>query len=145
MHELSFPAAITLPITDTLASIPTRRAAESPNRPMYALRAGDGWTDVTAREFNDLVRSVARGLVARGIEVGQPVAILSPTRYEWTVLDFALWTAGAFAVPDLRLVLRRADRVDPAGQRRGGRHHGLRPCGRPGRGRRAHRAHRRSG
>ena len=99
MHELSFPAAITLPITDTLASIPTRRAAESPNKPMYALRAGDGWTDVTAREFNDLVRSVARGLVARGIEVGQPVAILSPTRYEWTVLDFALWTAGAFAVP----------------------------------------------
>ncbi len=66
---------------------------------MYALRAGDGWTDVTAREFNDLVRSVARGLVARGIEAGQPVAILSPTRYEWTVLDFALWTAGAFAVP----------------------------------------------
>ena len=60
---------------------------------------GQGWTDVTAREFNDLVRSVARGLVARGIEVGQPVAILSPTRYEWTVLDFALWTAGAFAVP----------------------------------------------
>ena len=99
MHELSFPAAITLPIADTLASIPTRRAAESPNRPMYAVRAGDGWTDVTAAEFNHLVRSVARGIVARGIEVGQPVAILSPTRYEWTVLDFALWTAGAFAVP----------------------------------------------
>jgi len=99
MHELSFPAAIGLPITDTLSSIPARRAAETPNRPMYALRTGDGWTDVTAREFNELVRSVARGLVARGIEVGQPVAILSPTRYEWTVLDFALWTAGAFAVP----------------------------------------------
>ena len=99
MHELSFPAAITLPITDTLASIPSRRAAQSPNSPMYALRTGNGWTDVTALQFNDLVRSVARGIVARGIEVGQPVAILSPTRYEWTVLDFALWTAGAFAVP----------------------------------------------
>ncbi|HYN56298.1 MAG TPA: long-chain fatty acid--CoA ligase [Motilibacterales bacterium] len=99
MHELSFPAVIELPITDTLASIPATRAAVSPDRPMYALRTGQGWTDVTAREFNDLVRSVARGLVARGIGVGQPVAILSPTRYEWTVLDFALWTAGAFAVP----------------------------------------------
>ncbi len=99
MHELSIPAAIPMPITETLASIPARRAAESPSRPMYALRTGDGWTDVSAKEFNDLVRAVARGLVARGIEVGQPVAILSPTRYEWTVLDFALWTAGAFAVP----------------------------------------------
>jgi long-chain acyl-CoA synthetase len=99
MHELSFPATITLPISDTLSSIPARRAAESPNSPMYALRTADGWTDVSAKEFNDLVRSVARGLVARGIGAGQPVAILSPTRYEWTVLDFALWTAGAFAVP----------------------------------------------
>ncbi|MCU0262144.1 MAG: long-chain fatty acid--CoA ligase [Candidatus Nanopelagicales bacterium] len=99
MPELSFPAAIDLPIADTLSSIPSRRAAETPDRPMYAVRTPQGWSDVTAREFNDLVRSVARGLVARGIEVGQPVAILSPTRYEWTVLDFALWTAGAFAVP----------------------------------------------
>ncbi len=99
MHELSVPSAIDAPITDTLASIPARRAALTPDSPMYALRTGDGWTDVSAREFNDLVRSVARGLVARGIEVGRPVAILSPTRYEWTVLDFALWTAGAFAVP----------------------------------------------
>ena len=48
---------------------------------------------------DSLVRSVARGLVARGVAAGQPVAILSPTRYEWTVLDFALWTAGTFAVP----------------------------------------------
>ncbi|MCU0263066.1 MAG: AMP-dependent synthetase/ligase [Candidatus Nanopelagicales bacterium] len=99
MRELSLPAAIELPIADTLASIPATRAADDPDRPVYALRAGGGWTDVTAREFNDLVRAVACGLVSRGIEPGQPVAILSPTRYEWTVLDFALWTAGAFAVP----------------------------------------------
>jgi long-chain acyl-CoA synthetase len=99
MHELSLPSTIPLPVTDTLSSIPATRAARFPDSPMYAVRAGEGWTDVSAREFNDLVRSVARGLVARGIEVGQPVAILSPTRYEWTVLDFALWTAGAFAVP----------------------------------------------
>ena len=99
MHELSYPPAIDLPIEDTLASIPATRAADFPDSPMYALRAGDGWEDVTAAQFNDLVRSAARGLIARGIRPGQPVAILSPTRYEWTVLDFALWTAGAFAVP----------------------------------------------
>ncbi len=97
--EFAFPPVIELPIEDTLASIPARRAAASPDSPMYAVRTGDGWADVSAGQFNDLVRSVARGLIARGVEPGQPVAILSPTRYEWTVLDFALWTAGAFAVP----------------------------------------------
>jgi long-chain acyl-CoA synthetase len=99
VHELTYPPAIDLPIEDTLASIPASRAAEHPDSLMYAVRTSDGWADVTARQFNDLVRSVARGLIARGIAAGQPVAIMSPTRYEWTVLDFALWTAGAFAVP----------------------------------------------
>jgi long-chain acyl-CoA synthetase len=99
MNELAVPPAIELPVLDTLGSIPATRAAEAPDSPMYALRSDRGWVDVTASQFNDLVRSVARGLVARGIEAGQPVAILAPTRYEWTVLDFALWVAGAFAVP----------------------------------------------
>ncbi len=99
MNELTVPAVIELPITDTLASIPALRAAADPDAPMYALRTDTGWTDVSATQFDALVQSVARGLVARGIEAGQPVAVLSPTRYEWTVLDFALWAAGAFAVP----------------------------------------------
>lgn len=68
-------------------------------RPVYAVRTDDGWADLTAREFDDQVRAVAKGIVARGIEAGTPVAILSPTRYEWTVLDFALWSIGCFAVP----------------------------------------------
>ena len=99
VNELAYPPVIDLPIAETLASVPARRAAAAPDSPMYAVRTDDGWAEVTAGQFNDLVRSVARGLVARGVEPGQPVAILSPTRYEWTVLDFALWTAGAFAVP----------------------------------------------
>ncbi len=99
MNELEFPPVIELPVLDTLGSIPATRAAEAADSPMYALRSEQGWVDVTASQFNDLVRSVARGFVARGIEAGQPVAIMSPTRYEWTVLDFALWAAGAFAVP----------------------------------------------
>ncbi|MGB7982193.1 MAG: AMP-dependent synthetase/ligase [Candidatus Nanopelagicales bacterium] len=99
MTELSPPAVVELPITETLSAIPGQRAAADPGAPMFALRTEAGWVDVSAAQFDALVRSVARGLVARGIEAGQPVAILSPTRYEWTVLDFALWAAGAFAVP----------------------------------------------
>ncbi|MGB8019875.1 MAG: AMP-dependent synthetase/ligase [Candidatus Nanopelagicales bacterium] len=99
MHELEIPPAIELPIVDTLSSIPARNAVAFPDRPTYAIRTGDGWTDVTARRFNEQVRAVARGLIARGVAAGSAVAIMSPTRYEWTVLDFALWTAGAYAVP----------------------------------------------
>ena len=99
MQDLEPPPAVAMPITGTLSEIPARNAARWPQRAMYSLRTPDGWSEVTARQFHEQVRGVARGIVARGIEVGEPVAILSPTRYEWTVLDFALWSAGAFAVP----------------------------------------------
>lgn len=99
MQTFGAPAAIPLPITDTLATIPGRNAARFPDRPLYALRTGAGWTDVTAAQFHDQVQAVARGLVARGIAPGSPVGLLAPTSYEWTVLDFALWAVGAFAVP----------------------------------------------
>ena len=98
-RDVEYPAEVDLPITDTLATLPASNAARFPNRPVYAVRSDGGWRDVSAAQFNDQVRAAARGLVARGIEPGRPVAILSPTRYEWTVLDFALWSVGAFAVP----------------------------------------------
>jgi long-chain acyl-CoA synthetase len=99
MQTAGAPAVIPLPITDTLGSIPARNAQRFPDRPAYAVRSATGWTDVTAAQFHDQVQAVARGLVARGIAPGDPVGLLSPTSYEWTVLDFALWAVGAFAVP----------------------------------------------
>jgi long-chain acyl-CoA synthetase len=96
---VEYPAEVELPITDTLATLAADNAEKFPDRAVYAVRSGDGWRDVTAAQFNDQVRAAARGLVARGVQAGNPVALLSPTRYEWTVLDFALWSVGAFAVP----------------------------------------------
>jgi long-chain acyl-CoA synthetase len=58
-----------------------------------------GWTDVTCRQFRDEVIAVARGLVAAGIEPGMRVGLLSKTRYEWTLIDYAIWAAGAVSVP----------------------------------------------
>ncbi|MBL1083837.1 long-chain fatty acid--CoA ligase [Streptomyces actinomycinicus] len=57
------------------------------------------WRDVTAAEFRDEVLALAKGLLARGVRFGDRVAIMSPTRYEWTLFDFALWTIGAQVVP----------------------------------------------
>jgi len=98
-RDLEIPAEIELPITGTAGSIPSQNARTRPDRPMYLVRSGEGWTDVTAKQFDEQVRGVAKGLVARGIAAGSPVAILSPTSYEWAVLDFALWSIGSFAVP----------------------------------------------
>ena len=69
--------------------------------------------DVTTSQFRDEVHALAAGLIAAGIEAGDRVALMSHTRYEWTLLDFAIWRAGAVAGPDLRDLVGRAGRVDP--------------------------------
>jgi long-chain acyl-CoA synthetase len=75
-------------------------AAEQPGLPALARRSGDGqWQDVSAAEFRDEVLALAKGLLHQGIRFGDRVALMSRTRYEWTVLDYALWTIGAQPVP----------------------------------------------
>ncbi|GAA2715172.1 AMP-dependent synthetase/ligase [Micromonospora olivasterospora] len=54
---------------------------------------------VTCRRFRDDVLAVARGLVAAGLTPGSRVALMSRTRYEWTLVDYAVWTIGAVTVP----------------------------------------------
>ena len=75
------------------------RAVQSPDNVAFQKPVGGRWVDVTNREFADTVRAVARGLVARGIEAGDRVALLCSTRYEWNVLDFAIWAVGGVTVP----------------------------------------------
>ena len=100
MREFSLPALAEIPATANLASSIFRRAAEQPQVVMLRRPAADGsWQDVTAGQFKAEVVSVAKGLVARGIEVGDRVALMSHTRYEWTLIDYAIWTAGAVTVP----------------------------------------------
>src|SRR5258708_12889006 len=63
-------------------------------------RTGDGqWEDVTAAQFRDEVVPLAKGLVAAGIEPGDRVALMSRTRYEWTLIDYAIWAAGGGTAP----------------------------------------------
>ena len=75
------------------------RAEQTPDNVAFQKPVGGRWVDVTNREFADTVRAVARGLVARGIEAGDLVALLCSTRYEWNVLDFAIWAVGGVTVP----------------------------------------------
>jgi long-chain acyl-CoA synthetase len=107
VREFSMPALAQIPATANLADVVFRRAAEQPQavvlrRPSGGSAGSGGpgdWTDVTASQFKDDVVAVARGLVAAGIEPGDRVALMSHTRYEWTLIDYAIWTAGAVTVP----------------------------------------------
>ena len=100
MREFSIPALAEIPATANLADAVFRRAAEQPQA--VVIRRPDpegGWRDVTANQFKDEVTAVAKGLVAAGIEAGDRVALMSRTRYEWTLIDYAIWVAGAVTVP----------------------------------------------
>jgi long-chain acyl-CoA synthetase len=103
VRQHSIPALVEISGSDNLARIVPRRAADNPRQ--VALRRKDGgqdsgtWRDVTIGEFRDDVTTLAKGLIAAGIGTGDRVALMSRTRYEWTALDFAIWTAGAVCVP----------------------------------------------
>jgi long-chain acyl-CoA synthetase len=100
VREYSIPALAEIPAAENLADMVTRRAAEQPRA--VALRrkaAGGAWEDITTAQFKDEVFGLAKGLVAAGIAPGDRVAVMSRTRYEWTLADYALWTAGAVVVP----------------------------------------------
>jgi long-chain acyl-CoA synthetase len=103
VREFSIPALAEIPATANLADAVFRRAAEQPQAVVIRRPASPGsfgsWQDVTASQFKDEVVAVAKGLVAAGIEAGDRVALMSHTRYEWTLIDYAIWVAGAVTVP----------------------------------------------
>ena len=103
MREFSIPALAAIPATANLAQAVFRRAAEQPQavimRRSGPSGASESWQDVTASQFAGEVVAVAKGLVAAGIGPGDRVALMSHTRYEWTLIDYAIWTAGAVTVP----------------------------------------------
>jgi long-chain acyl-CoA synthetase len=100
VREFSLPALAEIPATANLASTVFRRAAEQPQAVVLRRPGAQGsWTDVTASQFRDEVVALAKGLVAAGVAAGDRVALMSHTRYEWTLIDYAIWTAGAVTVP----------------------------------------------
>jgi long-chain acyl-CoA synthetase len=99
LREYSSPLTVDIPATGNLTDDVVRNADEAPDAVAFSRRRGDDWDDVTAGEFLHEVRAVAKGLVAAGIQTGDRVALVSKTRYEWTLVDYAIWFAGAVTVP----------------------------------------------
>ncbi|GGS71454.1 AMP-dependent synthetase/ligase [Streptomyces griseoviridis] len=99
VREVRTEPLVPPPATGSTADIPFTNAEEAPGAVVLRRPAGDGWRPVTAAEFAREVTAVAKGLIAAGLEPGGRVAVMSRTRYEWAVLDFAIWAAGGQTVP----------------------------------------------
>ncbi|NJC69712.1 long-chain fatty acid--CoA ligase [Planosporangium thailandense] len=99
MREFSVPPVADIADSATLTDPVWENAAVAPEAIQFARRAGDIWQDVTCAQFRDGVVALARGLIAAGVQVGDRVALMSKTRYEWTLIDYAIWAAGAVTVP----------------------------------------------
>lgn len=74
-------------------------AEARPNGVMFTRPATYEWVNVTSREFIREVFDTAKGFVAAGVQPGDRVVLMASTRYEWTLLDFAIWAAGGIVVP----------------------------------------------
>ncbi|MFE4632416.1 AMP-dependent synthetase/ligase [Streptomyces sp. NPDC056773] len=99
MHEITVPPVVTGTPVGGLADAVFLHAREDPGRIVLGRKVDGVWGDVTSGELAAEVLGLAKGLLAQGIRFGDRVAIMSRTRYEWTLFDFALWAIGAQPVP----------------------------------------------
>ncbi|MFD4784898.1 AMP-dependent synthetase/ligase [Rhodococcus qingshengii] len=99
MSEYSAKAQFTISDNESVVHTVFTHAERTPELTVFSRPKGEGWVDVTAKEFAEQVTGVANGLIAAGVQAGDRVALLSATRYEWTLFDFAIWAAGAATVP----------------------------------------------
>ena len=99
VREFTSPATYVVPASGSLTDDLLTNAATHPDTVALSRPDDGGWQDVTAADFLEQVRAVAAGLVASGVEHGDRVLLMSRTRYEWTLLDYAIWFTGGVTVP----------------------------------------------
>ncbi len=97
--EISIPAVVAVPTTGSVVDHAVENAEKHPSRIALSVPRGDAWVGVTSQEFLDQVRAVAKGIIANGVDAGERIGVMSRTRYEWTVVDYAIWYAGCVSVP----------------------------------------------
>lgn len=100
MREFSVPPLVNVAPETNITDLVVRQASNPSNPALFAKLNGAGqWQDIRATEFLKDVSALAKGLIANGVGVGNRVGIMSRTRYEWSLVDFAVWFAGGISVP----------------------------------------------
>lgn len=98
-QEYSTPQKIEWAESANLTDILEKQNREHPNRELYRIKRDTVWEPVTAKKFHERVTQLAKGLIAWGVEPGDRIGIMSRTRFEWSLIDFAIWYAGGVSVP----------------------------------------------
>ena len=99
MVQFEVPAIVPADPQANITDLLVERVKKTPNRVLFSVPDSDGWRDITASEFEQQVIALAKGFIANGIEPGDKVGFAARTTYEWTLVDFALFYAGAVMVP----------------------------------------------
>jgi long-chain acyl-CoA synthetase len=99
VRELSAPATFTVGEHDSIVHSVFAHERDDPDYPIFQRLIDGAWTDVTCAQAAEQIRSAALGLIAEGVQPGDRVSIFSATRYEWTILDFAILAVGGVTVP----------------------------------------------
>ncbi len=99
MQEYTTPGTVDIGPGENITDLVWKNEREYADHVVFARRAGSEWVDVSATEFATEVRRLAAGMINAGVRAGDRVALMSRTSYEWTLIDFAIWTAGAVTVP----------------------------------------------
>nr|WP_201470136.1 AMP-dependent synthetase/ligase [Microbacterium hydrocarbonoxydans] len=99
MVQFEVPAVVPADPEGNIADLLVKRVEATPDRALFSVPDGDGWRDISAADFQTAVIALAKGFVAAGIQPGEKVGFLARTTYDWTLVDFALFYAGAVMVP----------------------------------------------
>ncbi|QNA92928.1 MULTISPECIES: long-chain fatty acid--CoA ligase [unclassified Microbacterium] len=99
MVQFEVPAIVPADPDANVADLLVKRVEATPDRALFSVPEGDGWRDISAADFQTAVIALAKGFAAAGIQPGEKVGFLARTTYEWTLVDFALFYAGAVMVP----------------------------------------------
>jgi long-chain acyl-CoA synthetase len=99
VREYTVPDDVDVDPSANIADAVFENADTEPDRVAFLRKVDDKWTDITAGQFRDEVLALAKGFAAAGIKPGERIGLLSRTRYEWTLADYAIWTAGCVTVP----------------------------------------------
>lgn len=100
MREISVPVKVQVPRDSNTTHLVVKQAEKPSNPALFATKDDSGqWSDIRATDFLADVQRIAKGLMASGVGAGDRVAIMARTRYEWALVDFAIWFAGAVSVP----------------------------------------------
>ncbi|MFZ4895310.1 AMP-dependent synthetase/ligase [Plantibacter sp. Mn2098] len=99
MEQFDVPAVVAADPNANTTDLLVKRLAATPDAPLFAVPKGPDWQDVSTAEFHRQVIALSKGLVAAGIQPGDKIGLMCKTRYEWTLIDFAVWFAGAILVP----------------------------------------------